>query len=75
MIVWGPSVELITEDEAVRTKLSEMIDRGISVKVSDALAQKYGIRDELVQLGVRIEDVRENLSEMLANQNRQMVSL
>lgn len=54
LLVWGPSQQLLTQDEELQRELSEMMERGVRVGACRACADSYPVTDELEALGVDV---------------------
>jgi hypothetical protein len=65
LIVWGPSAELLTRDEALKTRIREMIADGVVVEACKACSDSYGVSDQLTALGVDVKYMGTPLTEIL----------
>ena len=54
LLVWGPSQELLVEDEAVQKRLAEMMDLGVRVIACKACADSYPVTNQLEELNVEV---------------------
>lgn len=55
LIVWGPSVKLLSEDEELQAELKKMMEAGVVVKACKACADQYGVSEKLEELGVDVK--------------------
>jgi len=65
LLVWGPSQPLLLEDEELQERLTEMIDAGVKVMACKGCSDRYGISDQLAELGVDVQYTGELLTNML----------
>ena len=75
LIVWGPSVCLLSKDASIRKQLALLIEKGMNVKASGMLSAKYNCREMLTEIGAEISNVNELLTDLLRDENRRIVSL
>lgn len=75
LMAWGPSVCLLAEDEDIQKELESLIEKGLDVKASNRLAEKYGCTERLKEMGAEIVNIDEMLTEFLKKRNTRLVSL
>jgi hypothetical protein len=54
MLVWGPSQELLAEDEEIQEQMATMVERGVRFVACKACADSYPITEDLEALGVKV---------------------
>ncbi len=64
-IIWGPSSNLLSEDEDLQEKIEEMDELGITLKACKACAERYGVSEDLEDLGIEVKYMGEPLTEHL----------
>lgn len=65
LIVWGPSSNLLSQDEDLQETVKEMIDEGVRVEACRACAENYGVSEDLEDLGIDVKYMGEPLSDYL----------
>lgn len=65
LIVWGPSAKLLVENVELQEKLKEMAVDGVDIWACKACADKYGISEDLENLGINVVFVGEAFTQML----------
>lgn len=65
LVIWGPSAQLMAQDEELQQHLKEMIDVGVEVIACKACAKMYGVSDKLSELGADVFYVGEAFTELL----------
>ena len=55
VIIWGPSAQLVAENEAVQGQLKEMMDNGVNLNACITCANMYGVTDQLKALGINVD--------------------
>lgn len=65
LIVWGPSSKLLAEDVEIQTEISKMREAGVILEACKACADRYGVSDDLVQLGIDVHYMGVPLTEYL----------
>lgn len=65
LIVWGPSAQLLANDEELQVFIHEMLDNGIEIVACKACSDLYGVSDKLSALGIEVVYMGEPLSKML----------
>jgi hypothetical protein len=75
LIIWGPAVKLLAEDDQLQNKLASMIDKGLQVKTSQFLTDQYGVTEELTEIGVEVGKTKDVLTETLTEDASHVVSL
>ena len=75
LMAWGPSVCLLAEDEDLQKELETLIKKGLDVKASHRLTEKYGCTERLEEMGAEIVNINDLLSEFLKKRTTRLVSL
>ena len=75
LIIWGPALEMLAEDETLQEKLASLIDKGLEVKTSSFLADQYGITEKLAELGIEVGKTDKIITKPLTERASQVVSL
>ena len=75
LMAWGPSVCLLAKDSDLQKKLASLIEKGLEVKASRVLADKYSCKKVLTEMGAEIENINELLTRYLKDETRSLVSL
>jgi hypothetical protein len=65
LIVWGPSSKLLAEDVELQTEVSKMREAGVILEACKACADRYGVSDDLAQLGIDVRYMGVPLTEYL----------
>lgn len=65
LIVWGPSAKLLAEDRSIQAKVQEMQKVGVVTEACVVCASKYGVVDDLKQLGLNVKGMGKPLSDRL----------
>ena len=65
LIVWGPSARLLAADKELQKEVKAMIADGIDVKACSWCANKYGVADNLRELGIEVKGMGRPLTEIL----------
>lgn len=68
LIIWGPSVQLAGDDEAVKHKLENLLERGLKADACIVCAEEYGVTETLEQMGVKVSMVGDDLTHIIQNQ-------
>lgn len=62
LIVWGPSANLLANDEELQTQLEELKSAGVELLACKACADSYEVSDKLTELGVNVKYMGEPLT-------------
>ena len=65
LVVWGPSAQLLANDQEIQKGLEELKTVGVEVQAYRACADSYGVTDRLKSLGVEVIYMGEPLTQML----------
>jgi hypothetical protein len=65
LIVWGPSAKLLSQDDELKAKISEMKAEAIKLEACKACADQYGVSDSLEQLGIEVKYMGMPLTEYI----------
>lgn len=75
LIVWGPAIKVLAEDEALQNRLASMIDEGLKVRTCRFLADQYGVTEHLIELGIKLGTTDEILTKPLTEGNKDIISM
>jgi hypothetical protein len=62
LIVWGPSSKVLSEDQELQEKIREMQEAGVLVEACKACADRYGVSEDLEQLGIHVYYIGKQLT-------------
>ena len=65
LIVWGPSANLLSEDEELQDHVRKMLEMGIDVVAYKACSDRYCVSEKLEALGIDVKYMGEPLTEFL----------
>ncbi len=65
LIVWGPSANLLANDEELQAELAEVKAAGVELLACRACADRYGVYDRLAELGIEVTYMGAPLTGML----------
>lgn len=65
IVVWGPSAQLLANDEELQVYIKEMMANGIEVVACKGCSDKYGVSDTLSGLGVEVLYIGKQFTNML----------
>jgi len=65
LVVWGPSAKLLSEDDELQDKLSEMKDLGVEFKACKACADMYMVTPKLEELGIEVIYIGKELTDYI----------
>lgn len=54
-VVWGPSAQLLAQNESLQKGIRDMLDTGIRVEACSACARMYGVQDQLADMGIDVK--------------------
>jgi hypothetical protein len=57
LIVWGPSVRLLAENDDLKADITKIIEMGITVEASLSCAQLYGVGPDLTDLDIDVKPI------------------
>ncbi|MGE4586177.1 MAG: DsrE family protein [Mangrovibacterium sp.] len=55
LIIWGPSVSVLAEDDDLKADIRKIIEMGITVEASLSCTQLYGVTSDLEDLDIVVE--------------------
>ena len=71
LLMWGPSVRLLAENQELQDDLSELISKGLKVKVSKYSMDKFKVTQKMSQIGIEVlyieDDITKELKGGIAN--------
>jgi hypothetical protein len=65
LIVWGPSSNLLAQDQELQEYVQRMAEEGVTVVACQACADSYGVSEDLRALGIDVKYMGVPLTEML----------
>jgi len=65
LIAWGPSAKLLSEDKKLQEKVKEMMADGVDVKACIVCARRYGVVEDLRELGIEVKGMGRPLTRLL----------
>ncbi len=68
-IIWGPSANLLSNDEELKDHIRKMLEVGINVVACKACADSYGVSEQLKQLGIEVKYMGEPLTKYLKEED------
>jgi len=54
LIVWGPSSKLLSEDKELQDEIKKMKEAGVILEACKACSDRYGVSEDLEQLGIDV---------------------
>ena len=67
LIVWGPSSKLLSENEALQSKLKAMAKDGVILQACIACANSYGVTDKIKKMGIDVKGMGTPLTDYMKN--------
>lgn len=65
LVVWGPSADLLSQDDDLRLNITAMIKQGIKVVACKACADSYKVSENLNALGVDVKYMGQALTDYI----------
>lgn len=65
LIVWGPSAELLANDEELKIYIGEMLENNIEIAACKACTDRYGVSEILAEIGIEVLFIGEPFTDML----------
>jgi hypothetical protein len=65
LVVWGPSSKLLAEDPELQAEITKMREAGVILEACKACADRYGVSNDLAQLGIDVRYMGVPLTEYL----------
>jgi hypothetical protein len=65
LVVWGPSSRLLAEDEELQAEITKIREAGVILEACKACSDRYGVSDDLAQLGIDVRYMGVPLTEYL----------
>jgi hypothetical protein len=75
LIMWGPSVGLLSENINLQVDLGELISKGLKVKACEIAAQRYHVKNQLERIGVEVKSVNDEVTRGLKGQVAHLITL
>jgi hypothetical protein len=73
LIVWGPSANLLANDEELSFDVKKMIEKGIEVVACKACSDSYNVSDKLAKLGIEVKYMGKDLTSIL-KENEKLIT-
>ncbi|WP_291330005.1 DsrE family protein [Desulfovibrio sp. UCD-KL4C] len=70
IILWGPTVKLVTENETVQKLISESLEAGVNMSACRSCAEMYGLSEAIEAQGVEVIYWGEPLTDLLKNNEK-----
>ena len=74
LLLWGPSEQLVADDQEVKDKVLSLIQKGVFVRACSICADEYGVSEPLVSMGIKLDDIGDLLTQII-KQEKAFVSL
>ena len=65
LVVWGPSAKLLAEDQTIQAEVKAMQEVGVVTEACVACTRRYGVEDNLRELGINVKGMGTPLTERL----------
>jgi len=65
LIVWGPSANMLAQNEKLQDKIKAMISGGVQLQACIACADMYGVSEKLQELGIEVTGMGRPLTDYL----------
>ena len=65
LVIWGPSAEVAVNNVIIQNELKEMQNAGVKIKACIACANRYGVTENLRDLGIEVISMGLPLTEEL----------
>ena len=65
IIIWGPSAELVTNNQEIQKKITKMMKDGIKFQACKVCSDLYKCSEDLVKLGVEVKYMGKPFTEYL----------
>jgi len=75
LITWGPSNKLLCSSAEIQNMVKEIMEQGVRVYACQRCAERYGLVDELEQLGIEVKLMGEPLTEYLQDEGCRVLSI
>ena len=75
LITWGPSNKLLCESSEVQKLVKEIMKEGVHVEACQRCAERYGLVDQLTEMGIEVKLMGEPLTGYLKDENCRVISI
>lgn len=65
LIIWGPSVKMVSENIKIQKKLNDMQNDGVKIEACIACASAYGVVEKIKELNFEVKGMGKPLSDYL----------
>lgn len=65
LMVWGPSIRLVAEDEEIQQLVGKVLETGVKASTCIVCSDDYGVSDQLAAMGIEPVHTGELLTEAL----------
>ena len=75
LITWGPSNKLLCSSNEVQELVRDIMKEGVKVMACQRCAERYGLVDQIKDMGIEVKLMGEPLTEFLQDENCRVISL
>lgn len=75
LITWGPSNKLLCQNEEVKDTVKQIMDAGVKVFACQRCAERYGLVEELMSMGITVQLMGELFTEFLQDESYRIISI
>lgn len=75
LITWGPSNKLLCQNEEVKATVKQIMDVGVNVFACQRCAERYGLVDELKNMGITVQLMGEPLTGFLQDDSYRIITI
>ena len=75
LITWGPSNKLLCTNKEVQELVQEIIKQGVKVMACQRCAEKYGLVDQIKEMGIEVKFMGEPFTEYLQDESYRVISI
>lgn len=75
LITWGPSNKLLCESKEVQKLVQDVMKEGVKVMACQRCAERYGLVDQIKDMGVEVKLMGEPLTSYLQDESWRVLSV
>ena len=75
LITWGPSNKLLCQSQEVQDLLKQIMATGVKVYACQRCAERYGLVDQIKEMGIEVKLMGEPLTQYLQDDSCQVLSI
>ncbi len=75
LITWGPSNKLLCSSKEVQDLVQEVMKEGVHVMACQRCAERYGLVDQLKDMGIEVKLMGEPLTAYLQDEGCRVISI